>query len=102
MRLAIRMVLWLYSWLYSHHWGCTVGCVVAMWLVRGTYLHWLYVGHKKLGVGCVLVVCVGRMLVGPILVVTYDHNPGFGGRRLVVRVLRPSYDQSIKKIRRRS
>ena len=55
-----------------------------MWLVRGTYLHWLYVGHKKLGVGCVLVVCVGRVLVGPILVVTYDQISGFGGRTLVV------------------
>ena len=57
-----------------------------MWLVRGTYLHWLYVGHKKLGVGCVLVVCVGRVLVGPILVVTYGQISGFGGRTLVVRV----------------
>ena len=73
-----------------------------MWLVRGSYLHWLHVGHKKLGVGCVLVVCVGRVLVGPILVVTYGQNPGIGCRRVGRRVLRPSYDQSIEKIRRGS
>ena len=48
-------------------------------------LHWLYVGRKTLGVCCVLVVCVGRVLVGPILVIMYDQNPGFGGRTLVVR-----------------
>ena len=65
-------------------------------------LYWSYVGSKKSCVGCVLVVCVGRVLVGPILVVTYVQNPGFGGRTLVVRVLRPSYDQSIKKIMRGS
>ena len=61
-------------------------------------LHWLYVGRKKLGVGCVLVVCVGRVFVGLIVVVTYNQNPGFGGRTLVKRVLRPSYDQSIEKL----
>ena len=65
-------------------------------------LHWLYVGRKTLGVGCVLVMCIGRVLVGPILVVTYNQNPGFGGRTLVVRVLQPSYDQLIGKIVQRS
>ena len=79
--------------------GCQIAVLVAVWLVKR---YWLYVGCKKHAVGCVLVVCVGRMLVGPILVVTYGQISGFGGRRLVVRVLRPSYDQSIKKIRRHS
>ena len=63
---------------------------------------WLYVGCKKRCVGCVLVMCVGRVLVLSILVVTYDQIPGIGGRRVGRRVLRPSYDQSIKKIRRNS
>jgi len=31
---------------------------------------WLYVGCKKRCVGCILVMCVGRVLVGSILVVT--------------------------------
>ena len=79
--------------------GCQIAVLVAVWLVKR---YWLYVGCKKHAVGCVLVVCVGRVLVGSILVVTYDQNPGFGGRRLVVRVLRPSYDQSTGKIMRSS
>ena len=66
--------------------GCQIAVLVAVWLVKR---YWLYVGHKKLGVGCVLVVCVGRMLVGPILVITYDQISGIGGRRVGRRVLRP-------------
>ena len=79
--------------------GCQIAVLVAVWLVKR---YWLYVGCKKHSVGCVLVVCVGRMLVGPILVVTYGQISGIGGRTLVVRVLQPSYDQSIEKIMRGS
>ena len=79
--------------------GCHTVVLVAVWLVKR---YWSYVGSKKHCVGCVLVVCVGRVLVGPILVVTYGQISGIGGRRVGRRVLRPSYDQSIKKIRRGS
>ena len=79
--------------------GFQIAVLVAVWLVKR---YWLYVGCKKHAVGCVLVVCVGRVIVGPILVVTYNQNPGFGSCTLVVRVLQPSYDQSIGNIMRRN
>ena len=79
--------------------GCHTVVLVAMQLVQQ---YWSYVGSKKYCVGCVLVVCVGRVLVGPILVVTYDQNAGFGGRALVVRVLRPYYNQFVWKNARES
>ena len=69
--------------------GCHTVVLVDVWLVKR---YWSYIGCKKQCVGCVLVVCVGRVLVGPILVVTYGQISSIGGRMLVVRVLQPSYD----------
>ena len=60
MRLAVQMVLWLYSWLYSYHWGCTVGCGVAMWLVKEAYIGCTLVIRNLVLVvywSCALVVC---------------------------------------------
>ena len=84
----ILIVLLLVKWLVLPRIGKTCGRVVschtavlvAVWLVKR---YWLYVGRNKHWVGCVLAVCVGRVLVGPILVVTYDQNSGFGSRTLV-------------------
>ena len=79
--------------------GCHTAVLVAVWLVKQ---YWLYVGRKKHCVGCVLAVSVGRVLVRPILVVMYDHITGFGGHTLVIRFLRPYYNQFVRKNARES
>jgi len=65
--LVIQLLLWLYDW--SGKIGCEVGC-----------------NNVVLGV-CWS--CVFRALIGPILIVTFDYNPGFDGCTLFVRLIYP-------------